>query len=189
VHFRQDAGQFVAKPLWQTTGDDQRLAAVLRLTQLRGFEDGIDAFFLGRVDERAGVDNERVGAGGIVGDFDAMLEQRAEHDFGVHQILGAAERDQAHARRALGCQGAFHRVEKLRERDTPKQSWKAYSPLRPCIGTMNRLVLVLVPPSKPNHPIEDEEDDEEETGGSWKEIKRRLTPMVTPPGIEPGSQV
>ncbi len=36
---------------------------------------------------------------GVVGDFDAAFQERAEHDLGVHQIFGAAERNQADAQR------------------------------------------------------------------------------------------
>ena len=44
-------------------------------------------------------------------------------------------------------------------------SWKVLSALRPCIGTMNPLVLVLVLVLEDKPPIEDEDeqDDEDET--------------------------
>ena len=66
-----------------------------------GFEDRVHALLLRGVNERAGVDDDGVGLRGVVGDFDAVLQQRAEHDFGVHEILGAAERNQADAQRAF----------------------------------------------------------------------------------------
>ena len=97
VHFGKELGQFVAKTLRQAAGDDQALAAVLRLAHFGGFEDGVHAFLLRGVNERAGVDDDDIGLRGVIGDLDAVLQQRAEHDLGVHQVLGAAEGDQADA--------------------------------------------------------------------------------------------
>ncbi len=61
VHFRQQLGQFVAKPLRQTAGNDQTLAAVFRLAELGGFQNGVHAFLLRGVNEGAGVDDDGVG--------------------------------------------------------------------------------------------------------------------------------
>ena len=101
VHFGQQFRQFVAEPLRQAAGNDEALAAIFRGADLGGFEDGVHALLLRGVNERAGVDDDGVGLRGVVGDFHAVLEQRAEHDFGVHQIFGAAERNQADAQRAV----------------------------------------------------------------------------------------
>lgn len=103
IDFRKQLREFLAKTLRQTTGNDQALAAILRFPHLGGFEDGIDALFLRGVDEGAGVDDHDVGAGGVVCDFDAFLHERAEHDFGVHQVFGATERNQADFDRRLFC--------------------------------------------------------------------------------------
>ena len=77
--------------------DDERLAALVGFPHSGGVEDGIHALLLRGVNERAGVDDDGVGSGGVVGDFRAGLEERAEHDFGVHEILGAAEGNHADA--------------------------------------------------------------------------------------------
>ena len=101
VHFGEEFRQFVAEALGETAGDDDGLAALLGVAQFDGFEDGIDALFLGGVDEGAGVDDDGVGVGGVVGDLDAVAQEGAEHDLGIDEIFCAAERDHAHA------QGAF----------------------------------------------------------------------------------
>src|SRR5205823_3304441 len=77
------------------------------------FEDRIDTFFLGRIDERAGVDDYNIRAGGVVGDLDAALHERAEHDFGIDEILGAAEGNKPHAHRLF--LGFRHRADNLRD--------------------------------------------------------------------------
>ncbi len=120
VHLGQEPGQFVAEPLRQAAGNNEALAAILCRADLGGFEDGVHAFLLGRVNEGAGVDDDGVGLGGIVGDLHAVLEQGAEHDFGVHQVFGAAERNQAHAQRADF--GGFYRHRWMR---LPKPSSEA----------------------------------------------------------------
>ena len=91
VHLGQELGQFVAEPLRQAAGNNQALAAIFGGADLGGFENRVHALLLRGINERAGVDDDGVGLGGIVRDFHAVLEQRAEHDFGVHQIFGAAE--------------------------------------------------------------------------------------------------
>jgi hypothetical protein len=60
-----------------------------------GFQNRIDAFFLRRVNERASIDDNNIGLRRFVRNFDAILQQRAEHDLSIDQILGAAQRDQA----------------------------------------------------------------------------------------------
>ena len=93
VHFGEEFGQFVAKTLRETAGDDEALAPVLGFAEFAGFEDGIDAFFLGGVDEGAGIDDDDIGAGGVVGDLDTFFDKRAEHNFGIDEVLGATEGD------------------------------------------------------------------------------------------------
>jgi hypothetical protein len=101
IDFRHELGQVVAKPLRQAAGDDERLTAVVGLADLGGFENGIHALFLRRVDEGAGVDDDGVGGGGVVGDLDAALKERAEHNLGIDQVFGAAERDKPDAERCV----------------------------------------------------------------------------------------
>ena len=95
VHLGEQFQQVLAKSLGQATGHDHTLGLPVVVSQRRGLEDGIHAFLLGGFDERAGVDDDRIGLAGIVGDFDAVAQEGAEHDFGVHQILGATQRDHA----------------------------------------------------------------------------------------------
>jgi hypothetical protein len=90
VHLRQELGQFVAKPLWETAGDDQTLTPVLRLAQCRRFQNRINALLLRRINERAGVHDHHVRLGSVAGDLDAVLQQRADHHLGIHEVLRAA---------------------------------------------------------------------------------------------------
>ncbi len=99
IHFGHEFGQFVAKSLRQTAGNDDGLAALVCIAQFDGFKDGVHAFLLRGVNEGAGVDDDGIGLRGVVGDLDAVFQQRAEHDFGVHQIFGAAERNETDAQR------------------------------------------------------------------------------------------
>ncbi len=109
VHFGQEFGQFIAETLGEAAGDDEALAAVFGVADLGGFEDGVHAFFLGGINERAGVDDEGVGLGGVVGDLDAVFQERAEHDLGVHEVFRATEGNQAHAERAFAGAGGLAR--------------------------------------------------------------------------------
>ena len=101
IDFGQELGQILTKPLRQAAGDDDRLAAVSGAAQCGGLEDGVHAFLLGRINKGAGVDDDHVGLGGIIGDLDAVLQEGAEHDLGVHEVLGAAERNHADPHWAL----------------------------------------------------------------------------------------
>ena len=58
VHLRQQFGQVVAKPLRQAAGDDQSLGGIGSGARLGGFQNGLHAFLLGRVNERTSVDND-----------------------------------------------------------------------------------------------------------------------------------
>ncbi len=63
--------------------------------ELRHLEDGVDRLLLGRVDERAGVDDDDVGVAGVGGDLVPGLSRVAQHDLAVDEVLRAAERDEA----------------------------------------------------------------------------------------------
>ena len=91
VYFRQQFGQLLSKSLGQAARHDQALASIPGFPQLGRLQDGIDAFLLSRVDEGAGVDDEHIGLGGVVRELGPTLEERAEHDLGIHQVLGAPE--------------------------------------------------------------------------------------------------
>jgi hypothetical protein len=58
-------------------------------------EDGVDRLLLRLVDERAGVDDEDVGGGGVAGQLVAGALRQPEHHLGVHEVLRAAEGDHA----------------------------------------------------------------------------------------------
>ena len=78
--------------LAEAAGDDD--AAVLR----NGLADRLEALFLGRIEEAAGVDQHHVRAR-IIGRHVIAFGAQLGHDpLAVDQILGTAERDQAHAR-------------------------------------------------------------------------------------------
>ena len=47
---------------------------MVRFAQLGGFENGVHAFLLRGVNERAGVDDDGVGLRGVIGDFDAAFQ-------------------------------------------------------------------------------------------------------------------
>jgi hypothetical protein len=124
VDFGQEFRQFVAKALRHAAGNDQRLAPILGLAQFGGLKDGIHAFLLRGVDERAGVDDERVGLSRVVCHLHAPFEQRAEHDLGVHQIFGATQGNQAYSHGAFCGIHLHQRTRNLREVATAWQWWK-----------------------------------------------------------------
>ena len=112
AHERVDLGekfrQLIAKALREAPGDDQPLTAMLHVAHGGGFEDRIDALFLRGVDERTGVDDDHIGSRSVVGHFNAILEEGAEHDFGIDEILGAAQGNQADAPRLMVVFGFGH---------------------------------------------------------------------------------
>src|SRR5208282_6309004 len=59
--------------------------------------------------------DEGVGLGGVIGDFHAAFQERAEHDFGVHKVLGTAQRNQADPQWSFNGRFFRHRWVKLRE--------------------------------------------------------------------------
>ena len=85
---------FVAIALDQASGDDQLLRFSMGLVASH-LEDGVDRFLFGRVDEGAGIDDQHVGSGGIVGDARAGVVEQAHHDFAVDEVLGATEADES----------------------------------------------------------------------------------------------
>src|ERR1017187_1146985 len=99
VHFRHQLRQFVAEALRQAAGNNDGLAAPVRIAQFDGLKNRVRAFFLRGINERTGVDDDGVGLRGVIRDLDTALEQRAEHDFGVHEIFGAAKGNKADAQR------------------------------------------------------------------------------------------
>jgi hypothetical protein len=95
VDFGQKSGKLFRESLGQTAGDDQGLAGAPGLSEFGGFEDRFDTFFLGGIDERAGIDDQSIGLRGVIGDFDAILQEGPEHNLGIDKVFGAPERDHA----------------------------------------------------------------------------------------------
>ena len=79
--------QLLAVALRQTAGDDQLLAAALRGGVL---ENRLGGFGFGRIDERARVDDDGVGATRVGLDPPAGGAEFGDHHLGVDQVLRAA---------------------------------------------------------------------------------------------------
>jgi hypothetical protein len=91
VHLGHLPRHLVVVALGEAAGHHELLAAPLLLVA-RQLEDGLDRLLLGALDEAAGVDDDDVGAGGVLHQPVAGLGQGAEHDLAVHPVLRAAER-------------------------------------------------------------------------------------------------
>ena len=61
----------------------------------RHLENRVDRLLLGVVDEGAGVHDEDVGRGRIVGQLVPRLLREPEHHFGIDEVLGTAEGHEA----------------------------------------------------------------------------------------------
>ena len=99
-HWPSMLGQFFLIALGETAGGDQDLADAV-LFERPMFDDGVDGFLLGFLDEPAGVDDDHLGARGIGGQLEAVLRQCPQHHLAVHLVFGAAEVDEADG----GCAG------------------------------------------------------------------------------------
>jgi len=86
--------QFLLIPLHETADRHDRLDPAGPL-ELRRLEDRVDRFALRRVDESAGVDEDDVGVGKVVGERGTVAHQVAHQPLGVDGGLVAAERDDA----------------------------------------------------------------------------------------------
>ena len=89
VGFRQVSLQIRAVALHQAAGHHQAhlRAALLQAGQVK---DGVHRLLAGRLDKGAGIDQEEFGGRRLPGDFPSRLDQAPQHDFRVHQVLGAA---------------------------------------------------------------------------------------------------
>ena len=111
VDLGQRFRQFLGETLRHAAGHDEflRVMAALQAAVAVRLQDGRDAFLLGRVDERAGVDDHHVGGGGIGGQAQSGQSQVAGDDLGIDQVLCAAERDDADFQAGGGGQdGCIH---------------------------------------------------------------------------------
>ena len=92
IHFGHVVADVAAIALHQAAGDDQLLGAADFLV-LGHFEDGIDGFLLGGIDEAAGVDHQHVGLVGMRRQLVPAGHKLAHHDFAIHEVLGTAQTD------------------------------------------------------------------------------------------------
>ena len=90
VDFREVARKLKAVALHQAASHHQAhlRAALLQAGQVKN---GVHRLLTGRLDEGAGIDQEEFGGGRLPGDFPSRLDQAPQHDFRVHQVLGAAQ--------------------------------------------------------------------------------------------------
>ncbi len=56
-------------------------------------QDGVHRLFAGRLDEAAGIDQQQIGGGRRTRHLPARPGEPPQHDFRVHQVLGAAKGD------------------------------------------------------------------------------------------------
>ena len=84
-----DFHDFVAVALDEAAGDDELFGRAGGFVAGH-FEDGVDGFLLGGVDEGAGVDDEDLGLLRMGGEARAGAVEQAHHDLGVDEVFGAA---------------------------------------------------------------------------------------------------
>ena len=102
---------FVAVTLDQAAGDDESPGGA------GGFvadhlKDGVDGLLFGGVDEGAGVDDEDFSVFGGVGEARTGAVKQAHHHFGIDEVFGAAEGDEADFRRGGGG-GCGHKYQSI----------------------------------------------------------------------------
>lgn len=64
--------------------------------------DRIDRFLFGLFDETTGIDNDDLGLLRITGQFESVLNEGAQHDFGIDLVLGTTQIHKANGSRAGG---------------------------------------------------------------------------------------
>ena len=104
INFGDFAFEFLVVALGEAAADDDFLGRPGGQPPLVHFEDGVDRFFFGLVDEAAGVDHEHIGFVGFAGQVEIIFGGPAEHDLGIDQIFGTTEADHADLR-ARVCRG------------------------------------------------------------------------------------
>ena len=102
VDLRNERLQLFAIALSEATRNHQLLTAALTL---RVLEDDLGGFGFGRIDERTGVDDDRIRILRIADELVPCGTELGDHDFGVDQILGAAKADEV----------SFHALPKIHE--------------------------------------------------------------------------
>jgi hypothetical protein len=81
-------GHFHAVALGQASGGDQKLVTAFAARQLA---QDLEGFFLGRADKSAGVDDQHIGARGVVHGAVTIADEQLRHRIRVDGVLGAAE--------------------------------------------------------------------------------------------------
>ena len=89
IDLRHLHAQVALETLHQAARHDELFGAP-HLFELGHLEDGVHGLFLGRVNKRAGVDDDDVSVLGMRGQFVATGGQVAHHHLGIHQVLGTA---------------------------------------------------------------------------------------------------
>ena len=92
VDLRQLLTDVAAVALHQASRDDQLLGAANPFV-FRHFEDRVDGFFLGRVDETAGIYDQNFGLIGMWRQLVAAGHQLPHHHFTVHKVFGTTQTD------------------------------------------------------------------------------------------------
>ena len=92
IDFREVLRELRAIALHQAAGHHQANLRPVRL-QAGQIQDGVHRLFTGRLDEAAGIDQQEIGGGRLPGDLPAGPGEAPQHDFRVHQVLGAAQAD------------------------------------------------------------------------------------------------
>ena len=93
---RSTSGSSFAKlravALHQAAGHHQALAGI-GLLEAGQVQDGVHRLLAGRLDEAAGVDQQEIGGLRLTRHLPARPGEPPQHDFRVHQVLGAAQTD------------------------------------------------------------------------------------------------
>src|ERR1700761_9252766 len=92
-----------------------------------GVADGRERFLLGAVEEPAGVDDDDIGAVMLARELITLRPQARDDALGIHQGLGATERNKADFRRGGLGHGFLNCVMDLRELVLFAQKYKALS--------------------------------------------------------------
>ena len=93
INFGDFAFELLVVALGEAAADDDFLGRSGGQPPLVHFEDGVDRFLFGLVDEAAGVDHEHIGFVGFAGQVEIIFGGTTEHDLGINQIFGATEAD------------------------------------------------------------------------------------------------
>ena len=95
IDLRDERPQLLTVSLREAPGDDEPLIVALRRCV---FENHVGRLGLRRIDERARIDDDRVGIGGIGDEFPALEAERPDHHFGIDEVLRASQTDKRNAR-------------------------------------------------------------------------------------------